>query len=837
MRPPDAALLDLWLANRDAEAFAEIVSRHAGMVCATCTRILRNAADAEEVAQDCFLKLAQAHSPVRTSLAGWLHTLAVHRSLDRIKADARRRAREIRYVTAASEPSEPGWNDLMPVVDESIAALPEKLRYPIIAHFLEGETHDAIAQTLGVSQSTVTRRIQRGVKETRESLRRRGVTVGVSVLSSLLAANAAEAASPALAGGLGKVAVAGAGATIASNVSGVFSLATYGTRLGGVLIMKKCVIGTAVIIGVLLGALFYMSPKGGRKSQPEISATASPAPETLRERQKSSEPSAATSSPPTMSPSPGEAQRPEKDTEPGKTILPENGKPLERGEIAEPEEFASISGYVTDEQGNPIPDATVIVTASGFRDLEETRQDFYAFLDTKISRRHHFQSKSDGSGAYEISGIFFRGMATLKGYKEGYTMTSERLRRDVPTGKGVKRGGSSGSRPVRVNIEPGDALEDVNIVLSPGVTLTGRVMLSDDTPVVDAVVASLHGAADVAYTDEDGVFQLGFASTGWVPLAVFSEAYGQTTFPGVPIDGTEIIELRMQDTASISGRVTRRDGTPPEGGLVVLLGEWVRRPPSEDGAISGGHSGGGGRAKSYRASVDDEGAYRIDGIDAGLEYRIGVTTAEGSALSPEDTLGVLAPGTTTWDHVIEDAATVRGTVHGLLSHKPLKNVWVSCLKDGLEVAGASTEVSEDGSYDLTLLAGAGVYRVFPYYWPCDRAELAREYGKDIDLKAGEERELDLALPAPYTLSMRVVDEQDKPVELHTVGVQVGHWGSGLFGGTDKEGRFSWSGFPPGVEGSFRCVKPGYYIAETQRYVGEPGEVFPEETVVLYETSE
>ncbi|MCH9057310.1 MAG: hypothetical protein IIB55_01640, partial [Planctomycetes bacterium] len=44
--------------QRDAEAFAEIVTRHAGMVFATCNRILGDRAAAEEVAQECFLALA-----------------------------------------------------------------------------------------------------------------------------------------------------------------------------------------------------------------------------------------------------------------------------------------------------------------------------------------------------------------------------------------------------------------------------------------------------------------------------------------------------------------------------------------------------------------------------------------------------------------------------------------------------------------------------------------------------------------------------------------------------------------------------------------------------------
>ena len=64
MTPTDMALVQRWMETQDAEAFHEIVRRHSAMVYATCRRVLGNAADAEDVAQDCFLKLAQARSPM-----------------------------------------------------------------------------------------------------------------------------------------------------------------------------------------------------------------------------------------------------------------------------------------------------------------------------------------------------------------------------------------------------------------------------------------------------------------------------------------------------------------------------------------------------------------------------------------------------------------------------------------------------------------------------------------------------------------------------------------------------------------------------------------------------
>lgn len=54
----DMTLLERWVDRRDPEAYAEIVRRHSAMVYATGMRVLRNPPDAEDVAQDCFIKLS-----------------------------------------------------------------------------------------------------------------------------------------------------------------------------------------------------------------------------------------------------------------------------------------------------------------------------------------------------------------------------------------------------------------------------------------------------------------------------------------------------------------------------------------------------------------------------------------------------------------------------------------------------------------------------------------------------------------------------------------------------------------------------------------------------------
>jgi len=267
MSPRDTALLERWVARRDAEAFNELVSRYAGLVYATCKRILRNEADAEDVAQECFLTLAQTDTRAATSLAGWLHTVATRRSLNLLKRESRRRRRETIY--AEQKPAaQVGWDDVKDCVDEAVEELPEKLRSVVVAHFLDRRTHNAIANELGITRRAVTNRIHKGVEAIRKSLRRRGVPVGTSALAAMLTTNAVEAAPATLASALGKIALAGAGTRIAVAAAG-------GGLVGGLAAMKSKVAILAVLVALPAGVGTYVALQDRRGPETEKTANRS----------------------------------------------------------------------------------------------------------------------------------------------------------------------------------------------------------------------------------------------------------------------------------------------------------------------------------------------------------------------------------------------------------------------------------------------------------------------------------------------------------------------------------------------------------------------------------
>ena len=229
MNESDALLLDNWKRERNAEAFKTLAARYAGMVYGTCRRILNNSVEAEDAAQECFEILATTEKPVGEYLAPWLHRAACNRALTRLRSEHRRMERETRFAAEQETAHEVAWNDVYGFVDEAIADLPDKWRVPVVAHFLDDQTHAAIAQTLGIPRRTVTDRIDQGVEQLRKALTRRGVAVSTVALAGLIKANAAEAAPATLVTGLGKLALSGtkpvasvAAATAAAKLSAGF---------------------------------------------------------------------------------------------------------------------------------------------------------------------------------------------------------------------------------------------------------------------------------------------------------------------------------------------------------------------------------------------------------------------------------------------------------------------------------------------------------------------------------------------------------------------------------------------------------------------------------------
>jgi len=780
----DKMLLDRWVARRDAEAFKEIVARHSAMVYATCKRILGDATAAEDITQECFLAASQAEASVGAYLPAWLHKVATYRSVSRVRAESRRKRREQEYVDESTSRAQPHWNEIEDLVDEAIEQLPDKLKAPVICHFLENQTHETIAQALGIPRRTVSYRIGKGIEHIRKHLRRRGVAVGGAALAGLLAANSAEAVPPALVATLGKVALAGARESALATTAVTAKTATL---LGGVLAVKAKTgtIAAAIVLLTVVGILLFQHGEeaGGQSHETQ------PRPTALSDSAPTAPAPEPTPSPAVAASHSGKESHPATDfssrSEPVEVApdLPsdDTGKGVERGVS-----FASISGYVVDSEGYAIPAAPVVVRTQGKTRTTET----------------------DDDGLYAIEDIEFTGEAIVAVNAHGYYSAAK-----------------------TVSLEAGDQLENVDFILSKGVSLVARLLDRQGVPVPFAEVkpraarpGSLfsHTDRNVAFTDLDGVFQLGFHGEGAADLWVSSSA-GRAIFTGVSVGTGDLVELRMPQGVVLRGIITWDDGTPGAD-LVVGLH-----------ALTGGFSSG----SAFHTSTDSAGRYELSTISPGeIMYSATVSTREGKTLCPKQALGAFSERETrTWDYVLSRSMTVTGSVIGEDSRRPLSHIIIVYTKDGGELKDVRVQ---DGTYMLRLFE-PGTYLIAPAFDGWRREELMDEYGREVRWERGGQAVVDFEVPDLGTLSVRVLDTGGNPVaganvwQFQSLPQSVpGDWS--LFNSnahTDASGEFSWDGCAPGTKYWLYVQKEGFIPTETAHMTHDFAMVPPIETVVLF----
>lgn len=247
MLATDQVLLSRWIANRDAQAFKTLTTQYCKIVYGTSLRILRSASDAEEVTQDCFVALATARTGPQGSLGAWLHRVATYKALNRRRSDFRRREREHAYAQARATTTEAQWDDISQFIDQSIEALPDKIRMAVVAHFIEDESVTSIASRECVTHGAISQRIQRGVEMIRERMRRNGIPIGAAAIAAMLSqqASAWPAVPASLSARLGKLALSGG--TTASVAASAWSGAKALTCAAAALIVAGAVVVYATV--------------------------------------------------------------------------------------------------------------------------------------------------------------------------------------------------------------------------------------------------------------------------------------------------------------------------------------------------------------------------------------------------------------------------------------------------------------------------------------------------------------------------------------------------------------------------------------------------------------
>ncbi len=158
----------------DRHAFAALVDRHLSAVMAVVSRIVCNRADAEDLAQDTFVRAFQRLGQYgqEHSFRNWLLKIATNLALNHLQARRRERSRYPQIaegrpecVEAADEPSDvPGpsqWQKWLARLDESHRAA------IVLFHFHE-LSYAEVAEAMNIPVNTVRTYLHRGRRRLRE---------------------------------------------------------------------------------------------------------------------------------------------------------------------------------------------------------------------------------------------------------------------------------------------------------------------------------------------------------------------------------------------------------------------------------------------------------------------------------------------------------------------------------------------------------------------------------------------------------------------------------------------------------------------------------------------
>jgi RNA polymerase sigma-70 factor (ECF subfamily) len=151
------------LARGDRQAMVHLIARHGPGLRRFLAGLLTHPHEAEDLAQDTFLRVwsaAARYDPALASPATWIYRIALRLAIDRNRRSGFRR---FIGLEAAPEPADdrPGTEAELAARQElaltrrALAALPDRQRRALLLRAVAGMTNGDIAATLGISAGAV----------------------------------------------------------------------------------------------------------------------------------------------------------------------------------------------------------------------------------------------------------------------------------------------------------------------------------------------------------------------------------------------------------------------------------------------------------------------------------------------------------------------------------------------------------------------------------------------------------------------------------------------------------------------------------------------------------
>jgi RNA polymerase sigma-70 factor (ECF subfamily) len=160
----------------DVAAFEQLYRENLDRVYALCLRLCADAARAEELTQDVFVRAWQKLGSFegKSAFSTWLHRLAVNVVLGDRRAEGIRVGKvfgteDPSVYESPGRPPDPG---MAMDLERAIATLPPGARTVFVLHDVEGYKHEEIAELHGLAVGTCKAQLHRARRLLREALER-----------------------------------------------------------------------------------------------------------------------------------------------------------------------------------------------------------------------------------------------------------------------------------------------------------------------------------------------------------------------------------------------------------------------------------------------------------------------------------------------------------------------------------------------------------------------------------------------------------------------------------------------------------------------------------------
>jgi len=172
----DEAVLVAEVGAGDRHAFGVLMERHLGSIVSVARRMLRDDAEAEDAAQETFLRLWRSGATLEIGPAGvrpWLRRVVSNLCLDRVRGQVR--VKEVDELPEVPEPAKQlavlESQDVQRRVEVAMQKLPERQRLALTLFHFEGLSQIEIGNVLGVSDEAVESLLSRARRQLKADLK------------------------------------------------------------------------------------------------------------------------------------------------------------------------------------------------------------------------------------------------------------------------------------------------------------------------------------------------------------------------------------------------------------------------------------------------------------------------------------------------------------------------------------------------------------------------------------------------------------------------------------------------------------------------------------------